>query len=283
MTSRMNSQPKPTAGSASEDASASPSHLNEVTRRRFLQAAAVALSGFGLLPDALAGPSSRLTIPLLKVQGAKWDIRPNGLRKMIQEVEKRTSIAVDAQQAEVSPGNKRALFEYPLIFWSGEGGFPPLSQGEVDNLSLYLQAGGLLVVDSAEATRSGPFEDAVRRELRRIVPEGKVVDVPKSHVLYKSFYLIPEPVGRVAASSRLQGIFGEDRAMVLLSVNDMLGAWSRDNLGNYEFDVFPGGDRQREMSYRLGINIVMYSMCLNYKEDQVHVPFILKRRKWKVD
>jgi hypothetical protein len=37
------------------------------------------------------------------------------------------------------------------------------------------------------------------------------------------------------------------------------------------------------MSLRLGLNIVMYALCLDYKEDQVHVPFILKRRKWRVE
>ena len=114
------------------------------------------------------------------------------------------------------------------------------------------------------------------------MPNSPIQEIPRSHVLFKSFYLIPEPVGRVARSSTMDGIFDEDRALVLFNSNDMLGAWSRNNLGQHDFDVFPGGERQREMSYRLGINIVMYALCLNYKEDQVHVPFILKRRKWKV-
>ena len=34
---------------------------------------------------------------------------------------------------------------------------------------------------------------------------------------------------------------------------------------------------------RLGINLVMYALCLDYKTDQVHVPFILKRRHWQVE
>jgi hypothetical protein len=25
----------------------------------------------------------------------------------------------------------------------------------------------------------------------------------------------------------------------------------------------------------------MYALCLDYKADQVHVPFIMKRRRWK--
>ena len=41
----------------------------------------------------------------------------------------------------------------------------------------------------------------------------------------------------------------------------------------------PGGERQREMAFRLGINLMMYAMCLDYKEDQVHIPFILKKRR----
>ena len=30
---------------------------------------------------------------------------------------------------------------------------------------------------------------------------------------------------------------------------------------------------------RLGVNIAMYALCLDYKEDQVHIPFIMKRRR----
>ena len=41
--------------------------------------------------------------------------------------------------------------------------------------------------------------------------------------------------------------------------------------------VSPGGDEQREMAYRFGINVVMYALTGNYKADQVHVPAILER------
>ena len=39
----------------------------------------------------------------------------------------------------------------------------------------------------------------------------------------------------------------------------------------------PGGDRQRELAYRFGVNLVMYALTGNYKSDQVHVPAILER------
>ncbi len=43
------------------------------------------------------------------------------------------------------------------------------------------------------------------------------------------------------------------------------------------FAVVPGGERQRELAYRFGVNLTMFAMTGNYKADQVHVPFILER------
>jgi hypothetical protein len=38
-----------------------------------------------------------------------------------------------------------------------------------------------------------------------------------------------------------------------------------------------GGDQQREMAVRFGINVVMYALTGNYKTDQVHAPALLER------
>ena len=53
--------------------------------------------------------------------------------------------------------------------------------------------------------------------------------------------------------------------------------WAADDYGQPLYPVTPGGERQREMAYRFGVNLVMYSMTGNYKSDQVHVPAILER------
>ena len=69
------------------------------------------------------------------------------------------------------------------------------------------------------------------------------------------------------------------RLAVLYSPNDLLGALARDSLGTWEMEVVPGGEGQREKAVRLGVNLAMYALCLDYKEDQVHIPFIMKRRR----
>ena len=58
----------------------------------------------------------------------------------------------------------------------------------------------------------------------------------------------------------------------------MPGAWAIDpRSAGRCLAVVPGGERQREMAFRVGINLVMYALTGNYKADQVHVPFILER------
>ena len=34
-----------------------------------------------------------------------------------------------------------------------------------------------------------------------------------------------------------------------------------------------------EMSFRLATNLLMYATCLDYKADQVHIPFIMKKKR----
>ena len=36
---------------------------------------------------------------------------------------------------------------------------------------------------------------------------------------------------------------------------------------------------QREHAIRLAVNIAMYVLCSNYKDDQVHAPFLMRRAR----
>ena len=54
-------------------------------------------------------------------------------------------------------------------------------------------------------------------------------------------------------------------------------AWATDFDGRPLFPVTPGGERQREMAYRFGVNLAMYALTGNYKSDQAHTRTILQR------
>lgn len=243
------------------------------------------LTGAGTLlsrPSLAIGDESQVTIARLDYTGGGGTARPSAIRRLLQEVEKRTSVAVDPDYPTL-PATSKRLFQQPFVAMLGDQKFDPLSNKVIKQMRTYLQSGGFLFVDSSEGVSDGPFLSSVRRDLGRMFPDKEIAKVPSDHVLYKSFYLIDDPVGRIDISDDLLAIFDSDRLYAVVSQNDLFGALARDNFGKWKYTVRPGGEKQREMAFRLGINLVMYALCVNYKADQVHVPFILKRRKWKVD
>ena len=223
------------------------------------------------------GNSSQFGFAILK-HGGNSDPRPGGLKRIAWEVAKRTSIDVSLEPALLDPTDP-ALFDHPFLVLSGDAEFPPFGDAARESLRRHLTYGGFLLVDDASGRPGGGFEQSVRRELKAILPSGAVGVIPGAHVLYKSFYLLEGPVGRVEASKSADGIALSGRLAVVFSPNDLQGALARDGFGNWDYEFQSGGDRQRELAIRFGINLVMYALCLDYKDDQVHVPFIMKRRR----
>ena len=255
-----------------------------VSRRTLLRTLAALAGGLVLTRGRRAGalgPSSKLRIGQLRL-GAATNPRPNALRRLAWEIEKRTSIAVDLESPEVTPLSP-TLHETPFLYLAGDREVElPSAQG-LEALRRFLTFGGFLLIDSAEGSVDGAFDHSVRRLIQAIFPPPatELEIVSTDHVVYKSFYLLDRPVGRLALSPVMEAVTRDDRIVVAYVQNDLGGAWSRDNFGNYELPCEPGGERQRELSFRLGINLVMYALCLDYKTDQVHVPFIMRRRRWK--
>ena len=66
---------------------------------------------------------------------------------------------------------------------------------------------------------------------------------------------------------------------VIIGGNDWGAAWAVDERGASLFPVGCGfsGERQREIAYRFGVNLIMHVLTGNYKSDQVHVPALLDR------
>jgi hypothetical protein len=251
-----------------------------LNRRELLVAGAL----FALSRRALAiGPGSKFRFGQLALgTGSSWNPRPTALKRMAWELEKRTSVDVELDPAVVSPTDGN-LHETPLLYLAGDRGFDLPSTSAIEALRRFLTFGGFLLIDSAEGSTDGAFDGSVRKLVTAIFPapdKGLEVVAP-DHVIYKSFYLLDKPLGRLAIAPALEAVTRDDRLVCAYVANDLGGAWARDDFGNYDYPCEPGGERQRELAFRVGVNIVMYALCLDYKSDQVHVPFIMKRRRWK--
>jgi hypothetical protein len=149
----------------------------------------------------------------------------------------------------------------------------------VSALSRFIKLGGTLVVDPAytpDGDADG-FEASVNGQIEKIMPGTKASDIPDEHVIYRAFYQISRPVGRVEGPPKLTGYKIGQRFAIIRTKHDLGGAWARDNLGNWEFEVRPGGERQRENAFRLGVNLVLYTLCLDYKDEKPHRRFSQQR------
>ena len=202
--------------------------------------------------------------------------RPTASQRLSWEVRQRTSVETRLQPTRVRLSDPR-LFESPFLYWSGDSAFAPLSDAEAVGLKRFVEFGGFVLIDDAAPEQDG-FDASVRRELTRAFGAGALTRLPATHTIYRSFYLLDRPVGRVEGADYLEAVMHGARAAVVYSRHDLGGAWDRDNLGNYLHAVDPGGEVQREMAIRMGVNLVLYALCLDYKDDQVHAPFIMRRR-----
>ncbi|GAB4263813.1 MAG: hypothetical protein Kow0092_14980 [Deferrisomatales bacterium] len=178
----------------------------------------------------------------------------------------------------VNPGDPE-LFRYPLLYVAGRGSFPDLGREAETWLGRYLEHGGTVWFDDATGIADSGFARGVGQTLERIFPGRPLRPLPADHAAFQSFYLLRQVAGRKIVRPFLLGIDVEDLTPVIFSPNDLGGAYDGDPLGGYTHPCTPGGERQREMAFRLGVNLVVYALTGNYKKDQVHIPFILKRRQ----
>jgi len=170
------------------------------------------------------------------------------------------------------------LLFFPLLYWPVTAGAKPPSPAAAERLDAYMRHGGLIVFDTGDGA-------AQQTERLRAVAQGlampPLAPVTSDHVLTRAFYLLKEMPGRFDGA----GVWAEDGetgdndgvSPVVVGGNDWAGAWAIDQDGRPMFAAVPGGERQRELAYRFGINLVMYALTGNYKADQVHLPAILER------
>jgi len=210
-------------------------------------------------------------------EGLSWNPYPTAARSLIEIAMARTSLQASPDRVDLTFDHPR-LFYYPFIYWTGTREFEPLTQKQIERLRLYLEMGGFMLVDDALSAQGVGFDKSFQRELSRLFPGRVLRRLPKEHTIHQSYYLLDRIAGRTDNRNYLTGIDIGDRTPLVYSGVDLGGAWARDRTGKWVNEVTPGGRLQRENAIRTGINIIMYALCLNYKQDLIHVPFISERR-----
>jgi len=186
---------------------------------------------------------------------------------------------------------------FPILYWPVLANARPLPDAALAKIDAYMKQGGMILFDTKDYGQGFPSGLSLRGEggtpLQRLLGNldiPRLEPVPEHHVLTKSFYLLRSFPGRwdggqlwVEAEAPRDSDQGRQArrvdgvSSILVTSNDFASAWARDDRGQYLYPVVPGGERQREMALRTGVNIVMYALTGNYKADLVHMPALLER------
>lgn len=211
-----------------------------------------------------------------------------GLIGLAEELRRRTSVEAKAP-LPINIELDELVF-YPVVYWPITSDFPKLSNVAISKLNDYLQGGGTVLFDTRNQNSVGGFgaglfnspENIRLRQLLSNLDIPRLLPAPVDHVLTRSFYLMQTFPGRylngelwVEDTAEKQGNDGV--ASILIGSNDWAAAWAKNAEGKPLAPISSGDERQREMAFRFGINLVMYTLTGNYKADQVHVPAILER------
>ncbi|HJQ56785.1 MAG TPA: DUF4159 domain-containing protein [Vineibacter sp.] len=172
---------------------------------------------------------------------------------------------------------------YPFIYWPITPDQPVPSVTAAGNIDRHMKSGGIIFFDTRDQHitlgRGGANADLKR--LLRAVDVPPLVAMPQDHVLTKSFYLLSDMPGRWAGGriwmEAGNGRINDGVAAIIVGANDYAGAWAMESAGRGMFPVAPGGENQREMAFRFGVNLVMYALTGNYKDDAVHLNDIMQR------
>ena len=212
----------------------------------------------------------------IKYRGGDWNPHPLSVTPLMEELMLRTSVEAASVPRQVNLTD-RDLFNYPFLYITGKYEFEPFTTDEIETLRLFLSYGGFLLIDDSLGQQGYGFDKSIRREMQRVFPGNEFKRLPSGHAALKSYYLLRRIGGVRIVSPTLEGLTVGSSTPVIYCQNDLGGAWERDQLGKWTNACTPGGEEQRKDAFHLGINLIIYAMTENYKEDLIHVPFIRKR------
>jgi hypothetical protein len=210
------------------------------------------------------------------------DLSKAGLEGLSEVLRNRTSVEpADPVGLDLEQDEPRL---YPLIYWPITSSQPNLSPRASAALDRYLRTGGILFVDTRDQQMSFDRAGGGNPDLKRLlsgIETPPLVVMPPDHVLTKSFYLLSDMPGRWMGGKVWiesgSGRVNDGVTTIVIGANDYAGAWAVDQRGRGVNPVTPGGETQREMAFRVGVNIVMHALTGNYKDDQVHIQDIMQR------
>jgi hypothetical protein len=209
---------------------------------------------FGAIDEK--SPTDDFVFAQIEHEGA-WNVHPGGAAALLQRLRQDTSVRVNLKRVAVVPG-RDDISGFHCLYLTGLDDFR-FDDKAVASLRGFLSTAGTLLISNGLGLRT--FDAAVRRELKKVLPEAALMPLAADDPVYSTVFRITEAryTPRVVREKPdlkapvLEGIVVNGDLRVIYSPYDLEAGWQgceHPLARAYEPDT----------AMRLGVNIVMYAM-----------------------
>src|SRR5687768_11670992 len=203
-------------------------------------------------PAATPGAGARMTIGRLHYDGGgDWYANPSSLPNLLDAIRSRTGLRV-AREERVVTLRDDDLWNIPYLHMTGHGNVR-FSDEDLVTLRRWLRQGGFLHADDNYG-----MDESFRREIVRLFPGEKLVEVPLDHPVYHLVYDFPRGLPKIHEHDKKPaqgfGIFLDGRLAVFYSYQSDLGDGWEDP------QVHDDSPAKREAAFRMGVNLFTYAV-----------------------
>jgi len=181
------------------------------------------------------------------------------LMKILNEV---SYLGPHIEESNVLTLDDPELCKYPVAYMT-EAGFWTMNDKEAAAFRAYLLKGGFVIFDDFRGDfRGGGGWSNFEANMRRVLPEGRFVDLDPSHPIFHSFFeidsfdIVPQfyDQGRPVFRALFEDNDPKKRMIAMINYDtDIANYWEFSATGFRPID-------ESNQAYKLGVNYVMYGM-----------------------
>ena len=183
--------------------------------------------------------------------GGDWYCDPSSLPNLLSYLKQNTPMSVHNNEARIKLTDDNAN-QFPYLYLTGHGNIN-LNENEIIALRSILLNGAFLHVDDNYG-----LDKSFRREIKKVFPNKNLIELPKEHEIFKSYFNFPEGLPKIHEHDNKPpqafGLFENNRMMLLYTYESDLGdGWEDANVHNDPWPI-------RENALRMGVNIIYYAL-----------------------
>ena len=197
-------------------------------------------------------------IALLKYNGGgDWYANlETSLPNLIKFCNDNLKTAINPEQAIADAGSIE-IFNYPFIHMTGHGNVI-FSNQEAENLRNYMLAGGFLHISDNYG-----MDNFIRIQLKKIVPELDLIELPFSHPIYHQKYDFPKGLPKIHEHNKKApqgfGLIYKGKLICFYDFECDLGdGWESQEIHN-------DSQEARNNALKMGANIISYAF-MNFEK-----------------